>query len=53
MKFSKIGKDYWNTQWMEDGMEEKFIPKTIFYKDGTSISRDISENKLSFFFENP
>jgi len=53
VKFRKIGNDYWNTEWMGEGMEEKFIPKTIFYSDGTSISEGISENKLSFFFENP
>lgn len=53
VKFGKIGNDYWNTQWMEEGMEEQFIPKTIHYKDGTSISTDIAENELSFFFEKP
>jgi len=53
VKFRKIGNEYWNTEWMGEGMEEKFIPKTIFYSDGSSISEGISDNSISFFFENP
>ena len=53
LKFQKIGDKYWNTVWMGEGMEEKFIPKTIFYKGGATVTEGIANNKLSFFFEEP
>jgi len=53
VKFQKIGDDYWNSIWMEEGMSEAYSPKAIHYKDGTSILKGISDYKTSFFFEEP
>ena len=53
LKFEKIGDKYWNTVWMGEGIEEGFIPKAIFYKDGTKVTEGIQDNKISTFFEEP
>lgn len=53
LKFEKIDDNYWNTVWMEEGMAENFMPKTIYYKDGTKVTEGISDNEISFHFENP
>ncbi|QCW98661.1 WG repeat-containing protein [Aggregatimonas sangjinii] len=53
LKFEKIGDNYWNTVWMEEGMAESFMPKTIYFKDGTKVTEGISDNEISFHFENP
>ncbi len=53
LEFEKIGDDYWSTVWMEEGMEEQFNPKAIFYKDGTRTTEGIQNNEISFFFERP
>jgi len=53
VKFKKIGDDYWNTMWMEEGMSEGFRPKAIYYKDGTTVTEGISDYEYSTFFEEP
>ena len=53
VKFNKIGDDYWNTTWMEEGMTERFIPMAIYRKDGSNITDDIEGYDVSFFFEEP
>jgi len=51
LEFEKIGDDYWNTVSLPEGMEERFTPKKIYYKDGTTTSVGIGENEVSFFWE--
>ena len=53
LEFEKIGDKYWNTVWMGEGIEEGFIPKAIFYKDGTKVTEGIQDYKISTFFEEP
>jgi len=51
VKFQKIGDDYWNTVWLEEGIAEEFNPKAIYYKDGTTVTEGIADYPTSFFFE--
>lgn len=53
VKFQKIGNTYWNRVWLGTGMEERFMPKTIYYKDGTSKTQGIQNLEFNTFFEKP
>ena len=51
VKFHKIDDDYWHKVTLGEGMEAQFVPKTIYYKDG-SVARDsIATYDVSFFWE--
>lgn len=51
LKFQNIVDDYWSSLSLPEGMEEWFTPKKIYFKDGTSSTEGISDNKISFFWE--
>lgn len=53
LKFKKISDDFWNKISLAEGMEDKFTPKRIHFKDGTSTTKGINDTKISFFWEEP
>ena len=50
IKFTKLNSKYWSRLRMDEGMEEIFIPRTIYYKNGTAVSKNIADYKTSFFW---
>ena len=51
IKFQKNGNNYWNLMSLPEGITETLLPTKIYYKDGSTNSKNIGDKKLSFFWE--
>ena len=51
VKFEKIDDYYWSKISLSEGAKEWFVPKKIYYKNGSQETSGIENNKVSFFWD--